>query len=250
MPTRFSAISLMAIMFVSIGVFATPVVNTIYVGVEDIRLLGGDRDYQDSVVKLSGPGLAVVSIGTGGGWQPMVAPSESGTPFWANVSWDGPNKNIGYYMIGTGGFAGSPSSPGIPVANLQYWGNGTNADNSFLFFDMGPTTAEVTLEVSAWSGVNQLYWFNALTPWQSTLLFSGSANPGDSIIFNACGIFGLKIVSPDTNSTTLLGGNQFALFRQNESPVPEPATYAMMGLGLAGLGLISRRRKPGQTETE
>lgn len=35
-----------------------------------------------------------------------------------------------------------------------------------------------------------------------------------------------------------------------QAPVPEPATYGMMGLGLVSLGIIARRRKPGQAKTE
>jgi hypothetical protein len=213
--------------------------GTIWVGVEDIRLPGGDRDYNDSVFSLTGASLSVVGTGS---WQPMVAPNTSGTPYWNNSSYDGgAGWNIGYFMTGTGAYTSNAYSPNIPASSLQYWGVGTSADNSVLLFSHGNTSSELLLEVAAWSNQNNVYWFNQNSPSTLNLLFAGSATPGAMATFSPSGNFGLLLSSPESNLSSVLNGNQFALFRQTE-PIPEPSTVALMGLGLFGLGYIRHKR--------
>lgn len=212
--------------------------STLIVGMEDIALPGGDKDYEDLVMTLTSGNLLVVGSGA---WQKMVVPNEDGTPFWDNVSYDGAQKNIGYYVTGTGGFAGG--GLGIPVSQLQYRGIGTAADNSFLFFSTGSTSATVNVEISDLAASNQVYWFNANTPMMSYLLIPASAAAGYSTNFTPNGNFGLKIVNQNIAASTCCQGQQFALFQQVQSQVPEPATYAMLGAGLLALGAIRRRHQ-------
>lgn len=169
----------------------------------------------------------------------------NGTPYSDNSSWDGAGGyNINYFMTGTGVYGSNPYSPDLSVASLQYWGVGTSADNSFVLFNTGNTTSQLLLEVAAWSGQNNVYWFDQTTPSTLNLLIAGSATPGVVAAFAPSGNFGLLLNSPGGVFSTTASGNQYTLFRQ--TPIPEPSTYATLGGALIGLGLViaKQRRVP------
>lgn len=63
----------------------------------------------------------------------------------------------------------------------------------------------------------------------------GSLSDITSIRFTA--LAGTCGSGPCTNQS------DYALVRFQYEPVPEPGTYAMLGLGLIGIGLIARRRQ-------
>lgn len=226
---------------VLIGLLLTLIVpasaGTIWVGIEDIALPGGDKDYNDSVFSLTGASLSVIGTGS---WQQMVTPDMNGSPYWDKGSTDGAGgRNIGYFMTGTGVYGSNPYSPDIPVNQLQYWGVGTSADNSFMLFGTGSTSSQLLLEVAAWSGQNDVYWFNQSTPSTLNLLIAGSATPGAVAAFAPSGSFGLLLNSPGGSFRTTSQGEQYALFRQ--TPIPEPSTYATIGGALIGLFLIGAK---------
>jgi hypothetical protein len=58
-----------------------------------------------------------------------------------------------------------------------------------------------------------------------------------SVVISSCIFSGSGCVNPADNQA------QFTLDNLSVAPVPEPETYAMMGLGLAAIGLVSRRRR-------
>ncbi len=234
---------------VVLSLLALPVMagTLLWVGIEDL-LPGGDRDYNDMVVSISisipmsGPGLAVSGSGA---WQPMSSPNRDGSPFWDNSSTDGAGGwNVGYFMTGTGNFAGNPNSPALPVAQLQYWGVGTNYDPSFQFFSTGGVQTTILAEVAGYAGSNSLWWFLASNPSVFNQVFSGADGVGAVSSFNPGGNdFGLRLLSPGGDFRTTIDGEQFAVFSQ----VPEPLTMALFGSGLLGLGLLKRRQRKAAT---
>jgi hypothetical protein len=56
----------------------------------------------------------------------------------------------------------------------------------------------------------------------------------------ATGIYSINL---GTGAATLLGTYNGTLSGLTVSAVPEPGTYAMMALGLLGVGLVARRRR-------
>lgn len=201
------------------------------------------------VVALSLSASAAITVqGTAGaGWQSWSAPNKDGNPYWDNVSLDGGNRNVGYFLSGTGAYTGHPDSPNItPV----WWGFGApasgpaTADLNFYFQSTLPLTVRLVIEVSARANVNEIGWYqyNSVTDTISPggVLFPGPAGAGATVVFSPSTNFGLYLKTTDGvyytqskfNPVVEQDHQHFALFK--ESP------------GVYWIGVEDKRKNTGE----
>lgn len=123
---------------------------------------------------------------------------------------------------------GSTGNAGILTSSLLSLGAGTYS----LSFDIsgnqrGGASDSFTLALGGF--LNESFNFAPSTPWQTiTRTFTVSANSVNNIIFNHAGGDNIGIMLDNVSL--------------NKTDVPEPATLAMFGLGLIGLGFARRRQ--------
>lgn len=234
------------------------------------------------VVALSLSASAAITVqGTpGAGWQAWSAPNKDGNPYWDNVSSDGGDRNVGYFLSGTGNYTGHPDSPNITP---EWWGFGapasgpSTADLNFYFQTSLPLTVKLVIEVSARANINEIGWYDVTNPSILNVVFPGPAGAGATVTFNPTTAFGLYLKTSDGTYYTQSNLNplieqdhqHFALFKESAgvywigvedkrkntgegfsgdyndvvirmAVVPEPATVGLFALGL--LPLLRRRK--------
>jgi len=154
---------------------------------------------------------------------------EDGSPHWDRPSNDAPNANIGYQLIGSGMLSDAPGSIsfyGEPFESGRDAGGEETVD--FYFESAGSKLAfELNLEVSAFSDINAVGWYDVDRPGDMNLLIEGSADSGHSIVFQPSAAFGLYLVSGDgqtyftessLNPIREQSHQHFSLFSESEQP--------------------------------
>jgi len=206
-----------------------------YVGVEDYPVSGlsaGDKDYNDLVFTLSGAGLMLNSSGT---LSNPIAPNDSGSPFWNNLSVDGAGKNFGNCLYTATTNACTGGAPIDPSAS--YLSNGGN----FVGFDFSGASGSVTLTIDAslHTDIDTLYW--CTDPSHCHVITSGgSFTPGTgTFYFSLLDGFYYNYNSETSNFAAAFNPTQPLNPTQ---PTPEPWSLALTGSGLLGLFFLRRRR--------
>ncbi len=148
---------------------------------------------------------------------------------------------------GSGNFANEPSSKTVMFfldASNSVLNVAAGFTTGFSFFYTSSTAASV----SVWDGLNATG--NQLGTLNLTAQFGDncSGDPSGSFCnWTAVGVaFGGTAMSIDFGGTanqTAFDDITFGSKDPGPPPIPEPSTYALMALGLAGIGFVARRRK-------
>ena len=149
---------------------------------------------------------------------------------------------------GGGNFANEPSPNTIMFfldANNAVLNVAAGFTTGFSFFYTSATAASVTV----WDGLGATG--NILGSLNLTAQFNGNNCGGDPsgqfCNWSPVGVaFGGTAMSIDFGGTANRTGFDDITFGSKDPgppPIPEPSTYALMALGLAGIGFVARRRK-------
>lgn len=124
-------------------------------------------------------------------WQSWSASQAngSGSTYWNNVSWDGPNKNVGNCL--TSSNCGMSNVPGA----LAYLGqaNGTAFANFYFTGSGSPVTATLEAEIAGNTAYDYFGWYNVQNPTQFGLIFGPGSSIGSTDTFTPTAQYGLFI---------------------------------------------------------
>ena len=153
-----------------------------------LSLLSGTAIFADTIVGSAGAAFQ--------NWTAADL-DQDGRPYWDNVSIDGTNQNIGYFMT---------DAPTAPLSDapgaVPFWGRAYNsttdfagsADPSFYFHNAGSSlTVSLELEDAGNEDINEFGWYNVANPLTLHPLFLGPDSPPDTNTFSPSGNYGFYL---------------------------------------------------------
>lgn len=222
--------------------------------------------------------LSAAPILGGGSFEPFGSnPNQNGFPFWDNLSADGGGCGAGYILTQTASIGscankrmGTNTGLGLDAGDLEYY----SAAGNSVAFTLAAGAYEFTLDAGLYGARLNEIGYTYLNGGGDHLIFSTANTVGDSFNLTATGEFALWIKSDGNLSFVYLSNDasapRAAAFRDTSSGVyffgfedraqgdrdyndmfisanytqtPEPATFALMGLGLIAIALVGRRKR-------
>lgn len=173
--------------------------------------------------------------------------NQNGKPYWDNVSMDGSNMNVGFFLT---------DAPTAPLADapgaLPYWGNafnsvtdsGGSADLNFTFQKNASfSVASLQLEIAGNSNVNEFGWYNLADPSVLNPIFTGpdsapasdSFTPSSQYGFYLKGAGGVYYTQSSLNPAGDTNHQHFGVFEQSLTNGAEVYWLGIEDLSLSGL---------------